>query len=547
MSDDAKQSTSAPGSASASEATVPSKAARGVVYIAFAKLYFMVAGMVIQFRLPHILSRGAWGSYSLVTNIASLVNNVLVTGTIQTVSKFAAQEPAKARQVQQAGLRMHVRLGLVIAVGFIAAAPIVAHFLHDAEKTGPLMMAGLIVGGYSFYAVFVGTANGLHEFHKQAGLDITFATLRGIGLLGMAMAGMGVVGVIGGWVAAVGIILCAAIVWVGLPGKIAKEDRLPIAPMIRFFGGVAIYLFLFNALMFTDSILIKRLTTEYFAAHEADLRAALDTTVPWGAKLSGYHFDPSELADVQNGYYAAVQNLGRLSYQAIIAATFVVFPLVSRSTFTDDKETTRRYVQVTSRYSLIFAMSIGVVLAANPEAMLGLIYPADIAHLGAPALLWLAFGNVAFSVFAIAGTILNGSGHTRDAIIAAAITLVVATGGNYIAIPFAAEAGRTLEVAAMVTAGAMLVGAVITGVMLWRRLGAFIPLVSIARIGVATGVAFAVGRFLPMKGKLMALVEAGVVGVVFLVVLVASRELGKRDLDAIKAVRKKRAAGGGEP
>jgi len=31
---------------------------------------------------------------------------------------------------------------------------------------------------------------------------------------------------------------------------------------------------------------------------------------------------------------------------------------------------------------------------------------------------------------------------------------------------------------------------------------------------------------------------------VFLVVLVASRELGKRDLDAIKAVRRKRAAGG---
>jgi stage V sporulation protein B len=224
-----------------------------------------------------------------------------------------------------------------------------------------------------------------------------------------------------------------------------------------------------------------------------------------------------------------------------------VFPLVSRSTFTDDKETTRRYVQVTSRYSLIFAMAIGVVLAANPESMLGLIYPADIAHIGAPALLWLAFGNVAFSVFAIAGTILNGSGHTRDAIIAAAITLVLAIGGNYVAIPIAAEAGRTLEVAAIVTAGAMVVGAVITGVMLWRRLGAFIPLVSIARIGVATGAAFAVGRFLPLKGKLMALVEAGVVGVVFLVVLVASRELGKRDLDAIKAVRKKRAAGGGEP
>ena len=96
-------------------------AGRGVLYIAFAKFYFMFAGLVIQFRLPAVLSRAAFGSYSLVANIASLVNNVLVTGTIQTVSRFAAQEPGKARRVQQAGLRMHVRLGLVIAVGFIAA------------------------------------------------------------------------------------------------------------------------------------------------------------------------------------------------------------------------------------------------------------------------------------------------------------------------------------------------------------------------------------------------------------------------------------------
>ncbi|MGE3768160.1 MAG: hypothetical protein AB7L94_38265, partial [Kofleriaceae bacterium] len=107
----------APDAAVPPVASTGAGAARGVLYIAFAKLYFMVAGMVIQFRLPHILSRGAWGSYSLVTNIASLVNNVLVTGTIQSVSKFAAQEPGKARRVQQAGLRMHVRLGLVIAIG----------------------------------------------------------------------------------------------------------------------------------------------------------------------------------------------------------------------------------------------------------------------------------------------------------------------------------------------------------------------------------------------------------------------------------------------
>lgn len=531
----------------AQEAKQATGAGRGVLYIAFAKFYFMFAGLVIQFRLPNILSRAAFGSFSLVSNIASLVNNVLVTGTIQAVSKFSAQEPGKARLVQDAGLRMHVRLGLVIAIGFIAAAPVIAWLLHDMSKTAPLMLAGLIVGGYSFYAVFVGTANGLHQFHKQAGLDVTFATLRVAGLLGMAMAGFGVIGVIGGWVAAVGIILCAAIVWVGLPGKVAAADRLSVRPLISFFAGVAVYLLLFNGLMFVDSLLIKRLTTEYYTEHAGALAAAIDHVVPWGARLAGYHPDPSMLADVQNGYYAAAQNLGRLAYQAIIAATFVVFPLVSRSTFTEDKETTRRYVEVTSRYALMFAMAIGVVIAANPVDMLGLMYAEDYAHQGGPALALLALGNVAFSVFAINGTILNGAGQTRDAIVTAAITLVLAAIGNYIAIPLAAESGNVLVVAAAVTGAAMVIGALISGIALTRRLGAFLPLLSLVRIGGATGCALVAGKLLVLPhGKLMTLVEAALVGVVFLVVLVATGELGKRDLEAIKAVRRKRAAGGAD-
>lgn len=518
-------------------------AGRGVLYIAFAKFYFMLAGLVIQVRLPAILSRAAFGSYSLVANIASLVNNVLVTGTIQAVSRFAAQEPGKARRVQHAGLRMHIRLGLVISACFIAAAPLVAWGLHDMTKTAPLMLAGLIVGGYSFYAVFVGTANGLHQFHKQAGLDMTFATLRVAGLLGMAMAGLGVIGVIGGWVAAVGVILCAAAVWIGLPGPIAKEDRLPVRPLIEYFAGVALYLALFNALMFVDSILIKRLTTEYYATHLGALDVALASAVPWAAAATGFHADPSVLADVQNGYYAAVQNLARLPYQAIIAATFVVFPLVSRSTFTEDRETTRRYIQITTRYSLIFAMALAVVMAANPVDVLGLVYAADYAHLGGPALSALALGNVAFSIFAISGTILNGAGKTLPAVVTAAITLAIAAVGNYIAIPIAVARGQVLVVAAVVTSAAMVAGALISGWVLRRRLGAFLPIASAIRVAIATAAALGVGRVLPLHGKLMTLVEAVVVGATFLVVLVITRELGRRDLEAIKAVRRSRAPG----
>src|SRR5690606_2658247 len=170
---------------------------------------------------------------------------------------------------------------------------------------------------------------------------------------------------------------------------------------------------------------------------------------------------------------------------------------------------------------LMFAMAIAVVMAANPYDVLAVVYAADYAQQGGAALVVLALGNVAFSVFAIAGTILNGAGMSKFAIAAALLTLLLAATGNLIVIPLVVESGRVLEAAAAVTGGSMLVGAIVAGLLMRRRLGAFVPPLSVARIAIATGIALAVGRVLPLQGKLMTLVECAVVGVTFLVALVA--------------------------
>jgi stage V sporulation protein B len=517
-------------------------AGRGVLYIAFAKLYFILASFGMQAVLTRILSRAAFGAYSVVAGWASPFNNVMVTGSIQAVSRFTAQRPEHARAVQRAGLRMHVYVGLPVALAFVAASPLIAWFQKDWSLVAPLALAGAIIAGYSFYAVFVGTANGQREFHKQAGLDITFATLRVGGIVSMAIVGLGVFGMIGGWVAAVGAILILAIAWVGTPGKPA--DAQPVRPMIKFFIGVAVYLSLFNVLMFVDLWLLKRLATDHFAEHRGELSGAVNATLPWLAGVIDYHPSPSTLADVQAGYYTAVQYLARLSYQAIIAATFVVFPLVSRSTFDDDRETTRRYIHVTMRYSLIFAMAIAVVMAANPVHLLDVVYPADYAERGGPALAALAIGNVAFSMFAIAGTMLNGAGLTVPAIVTAAITLAIAVVGNLIAIPLVAPGRGLLLVAAAVTGGAMIVGAAISGGILRKKLGAFVPLATLVRVAIAVAAALGVGRIIPFSSPLASLVEAAIVGVVFLGTLIVTRELGRDDLKAIASIRAKRGTGG---
>ncbi len=514
------------------------QAGRGVIYIALAKLYFMIAGAVIEFRLPAVLTNTVFGAYGVVASAVSPINNVLITGTIQSVSRFTAQTPERARALQAAGFRMHLYVGLPVAALFIGLSPVLAWFLQDDTKTGPLMLAGLIIAGYSMYAVFVGTANGMRLFHKQALLDVCMATLRAAGILGLAMAGFGLYGAVSGWVAAVGVILFLASLVVGWPR--VQGERESIKPMLTFFASVAVYLVLMNLVMFVDQMLLKRLSTDWFVATIPTAKQALAQVTPdWVYQIVQDGILPERASDVQVGYYRAVQNLARLSYQAIIAATFVIFPLVSRSTFESERDTTRRYIRVTFRYSLIFASAIAVVLAANPRDLLDIPYAADYASNGARALIALALGNVAFSIFVISGTILNGAGRTRAAILSAVVTLALAAVANAVVIPRVDPGPDLLLACAVATGGAMLVGAILAGVILLRSFNAFIPAATFVRVIIAGGAAMAVGHVVVVSSPLMILAEAAIVGLTFFVALIAMRELTGADLGAFTSVLRK--------
>jgi len=249
--------------------------------------------------------------------------------------------------------------------------------------------------------------------------------------------------------------------------------------------------------------------------------------------------NPSDAADAQVGYYRAVQNLARLSYQAIIAATFVIFPLVSRSTFVSDKEATRRYVRTTMRYSVIFAAAIGVVFAANPQELLDIPYAADYAYAGAPALAFLALGNVAFAVFVIAGTILNGSGDTRRALLSVGLTLVVAAVANAFVIPRFEPGRELLTACAAATSISMFFGAIVSSLLLRRSTGASVPILTVLRVALAGAGAIAMGRFWPTAGALGTMLESCVIGLVFLILLVVTREFKSADLKSVLAVAKR--------
>jgi Polysaccharide biosynthesis protein len=176
----------APAPASAA-ATDGSTAARGAVFIGFAKLYFMLSGFVQQVLLTRFVGAAEFGAFAVVNNVISIVNNTVVQATIQSVSKYTAEDDARAGAVQRAGLRMQVVLGAALALAIFLGAPLIARFEEAPRYTSYFRIAAAIPFLYALYAVFVGSANGLRRFRTQASFDVGFSTAKTILLLGLAV------------------------------------------------------------------------------------------------------------------------------------------------------------------------------------------------------------------------------------------------------------------------------------------------------------------------------------------------------------------------
>jgi O-antigen/teichoic acid export membrane protein len=281
-------------------------------------------------------------------------------------------------------------------------------------------------------------------------------------------------------------------------------------------GGAVTYTGLINLALSYDSLLLRR-----FA----------------GAALPGQ----GSQADALVGVYEAVRSLALLPYQALLVVTFVIFPLVSRSTFAEDREATRAYVRQTLRYALIFGAAMAVVLGARPATLLRIFYPAGYGT-GAAALPILAAGVVALALLSIAGSIVTASGRPYVAVALVAITLAAGSGLAFALVPRAAAGSAMLSAAAASTAAGMLAGFLAALAYLWRRFAAGLPLLSVLRVLAATATAVGAARLVPGSGIVAGAAAMALAGLVFAVVLLLAREFGATDREKLlKILRRRRA------
>jgi len=489
------------------------EAGRGALFIGFAKAFFMVAGFLQRILLTRVISPADYGAFSVVNNAVSTVNNTMVQGTIQSVSKYTAEDDARAGAVQRAGLKLQAVLATLVAGGFALAAPLVARFVKAPEHVSLFRLVALIPLIYAFYSVFVGTANGLRKFRLQASFDVGFSSMKTVLLLAGAVVGRtlghSVVGAFLGFIAAAAIILVVA-------GRtIGKRSEGKRFPPFRLFG-VVVYTLFINLALNYDLLLLRR-----FAGTAA----------------------PGAPADDLAAAYEAVRNLALLPYQALLVVTFVIFPLVSRATFAEDREATRAYVRQTLRYALILGVGIAVVLAARPQALLAILYSKryDVYGMGAQALPILAGGIVALALLSIAGSIVAASGRAYVATLLVALTLAVGSAAAFAVVPRCAPNAAMLSAAAGATALGMVSGLAVALAYLWRRFSALPPLLSVVRVGAAAAIAIMLARLIPGQGKVAGLAGCAASAAAFGAVLLLAGEFSATDREKFAKILKLKA------
>ncbi len=499
---------------------VARSAGRGGLAISVAKAYFMVVGLAQQVALPRVLGLDGYGALSTALSVASTTYNPVITTSIQGMSRAisqssAAERPAALRRV----LVVHSVFAVILGLGFFFLAPFLAGYIGAPHAAETLRILSGVMLFYGIYTPLIGALNGQRRFLHQAGLDIAAATLRTLGLVAGAFwfaksAGNfdGVEGASAGFVASTLCVLLLALGLVGVGragtgGPSVKDHLIFVLPILA--GQI-----LLNFLLQADGLLLRM-----FAA-DAALRAGL----------------PLRAADPLVGAYRATQLFSFLPYQLLLAFTFVLFPMLSAAVRDGDRAAIARYVRTGLRLALVVAGLMVSVTAGLSSSLLRLVFVEEAARYGGRSLELLSLGFGAFAIFGILTTVLNSLKRERQSAVVTAIAVALVIGLCFLRVRGGVFGEDLLFRTAVATSSGLVLATLLTAFLVWRAAGALVSVRSLVRVVLALAIATTLGRYLPYWGKVMTLAQAALLGVVYVAVLLVTRELGRDDLAIVKKV-----------
>jgi stage V sporulation protein B len=504
--------------------------ARGGLSVLFAKAFFIVSGLVQQALLSRVLGMAGYGALSRVLAVTNIPNNLIVTASLQGVSRLTSQAGDAHPEALRAAMRTHVPLAFFAAGSLAIAAPWIASFQYAPQMVIPLVLMSLVLLAYGLYAPLVGALNGRRLFSKQASLDVLSATLRTIGLVGGGFVAirLGVsstAGACAGAVVAVALIFPFALTFIR-SGKTqtgrASIEPAALAPStyVKVLLPIALMQLGTNLLMQVDLTLASR----YLGAAASVSNASQKEVDEWV------------------GIYRACQLFAFLPYQLLMSLTQVLFPMVAKAHGENDAPSVRLFVERGARIAAIAGGLLVSILVAIPGPVMRLLYSGEFAERGASTLRVLALGQGSFALIGVASAVLTSLGRERSG---AKLTLgALAVSGVMLSlwVPRHAFGAEMLYATAQVTSLVLLCTLVVAAILVHRAAGTFLKLATLARVLFASGVVIALGSLLPKLSFATTVLAASALSVLYIVLLLLMREVGKADAALLKGLVRRKSA-----
>ncbi len=483
---------------------------RGGLALAFAKLFFLIAGYAISIVLTRLVPPDTFGLYGVISMVIAVPNMVLIQTILFTVSRPMAAEITKGlgsyRYLRRRGFRLAALLGGLVSLVFLAGADVIATtFLRDPGLVGPLRVVAAIPLIYALYAVNVGTLNATRRFGMQATLDVVMAASKASLIIGAAALGYGLVQILGGFTMAAAFVLALSLVLVRLARPAGVDEAEPtkpgeLPPLTAFAGSLLIFTAVVNLLLAADLLLLKR-----FVVTAADEQAL--------------------------GYYTTASLVARVPYSLMNAVSLMMFPLVATLHALEDAPRLRRYIAETAKVSaLLLCLLSGVAAAASGEIQ-RLLFPAAYGAV-ADELRYMVWGFSGYSFAVTCAWILNSTARSRIAVVLVLVPLMVVGIAASILVPEGSTEGAAMAVA---LAGAA--AAIAALIALHRLFKAHLPLLFVAKVGAAIAATELLGRAWTADGKIMILAKLSALTIVFVGVILASRAVTISEIKELRRAR----------
>lgn len=519
------------------------RAGRGGLALLAANILFMMTGFVQQALLPRAIGLGDYGAFSRVSAVSNIFNNVIVSSSIQGVSRITAAAGDAERQAFRVALRVHVGIAAIATALLVLAAPVVSYLQAAPEILSPIIVIAGVLAVYGVYAPLVGYLNGRRQFGKQASLNVAAALLRTGGMVGVGWFFVkkadgiarslgtlpGLLGATVGAVLASAGILLLAISWTGTGKKLSpaeEEDRPRTIPTprdyVRLITPVIVAQLLMNALMQADIFVLGRY---------ASIGAVAAPVGPGGALL-----EAGKAANEWIAVYRACALFAFLPYQLLFSVTQVLFPMLAKAKQVEGDD---RVAELVARGARIGAILCGLmisVIVAMPQPMIRLAYSPEVAAAGASTLRILVLGQGTFAMFGLVTTILVSLGKERAAMSLNGLALTLLVLASLGLVPYADFGRAQLMAQATAVVGALAISLVVGVFAARRAAGAFIPTMTALRVGLCVALAAFAGLYTPPFGKLATLAVAPLLALAYLGLLVATRELGREDLALVLSI-----------